>query len=121
MQQTPITKPIIIESLRRLDLIMPIKLFIPGMVPKRRPSAYRNGRHKLPTYHLHHSLVDTCKGGALPCEFRTSFICLSMNESPFQMVYLKDNMTYSRILSVIRWELSIRPRSASRESAAEDL
>jgi len=34
MQQTPIMTPIIMESLRRLDLIMPIKLFIPGIVPK---------------------------------------------------------------------------------------
>ena len=34
MQQTPSMTPMIMESLRRLDLIMPIKLFIPGIVPK---------------------------------------------------------------------------------------
>jgi len=36
MQQTPTMTPIIMESLRRLDLIMPIKLFIPGIVPKKK-------------------------------------------------------------------------------------
>lgn len=33
MQQMPINTPMIMESLRRLDFIMPIKLFMPGIVP----------------------------------------------------------------------------------------
>jgi hypothetical protein len=50
MQQIPIMTPIIMESLRRLDLIMPIKLFIPGIVPKEvdRQHTTRTSRDCLP-------------------------------------------------------------------------
>lgn len=61
MQQTPIIRPMIMESLRRRDLIMPIKLFTPGIVPnKSQPLDKTNVQHGLHTYYLGHSVIHTC-------------------------------------------------------------
>lgn len=50
---------------------------------------------------------------------RVSYACLDIDIR--NCCELLSKVSYSRISSVIRCELSIRPRSASNESAADDL
>ena len=57
--QTPMTKPIIIESLRRRDLIIDTKLLIPGMVSGELLVTSRKGHKQGPTQDVHHPGIDT--------------------------------------------------------------
>jgi len=67
MRHIPIKTPIIMESLRRLDLIIDTKLLIPGIVPadKRIQKITHTQKRLVRTYYLHHSRVDTSQRSPL--------------------------------------------------------
>jgi hypothetical protein len=112
------------ESLRRLDLIIPIKLFIPGIVPKAvdRQYATRKDTGCLPNTWIIRWLIPVSDTRCLANSERVSYACLIKQcTSVLWSIRVNNDVTYSRMSSVMWCELSIRPRSASSESAAEDL
>lgn len=124
MQQTPISMPIIMESRRRLDLIMPIRLFMPGMIPR------EDAQHTIrmgstdcrPITWTIRWLIPVSETRWFANSDRVSYACLSASALQVNgLLERRNSITYCRISSVIWCELSIRPRSASNESAAEDL
>jgi len=115
------TKPIIIESLRRRDLIIDTKLLIPGMVSVESLVVGRKREQASITQDVHHAGINTSQRGSLSRELRASFVCLTEDHTKAGIMVWQQMATHFRISSVIRCELSILPRSASRESAAEDL
>jgi hypothetical protein len=75
MQQIPRMTPTIMESLRRLDLIMPIKLFMPGIVPKEvdRQHTMRMGRDCLPITWIIRWLIPVSEARCLENSERVSY------------------------------------------------
>jgi hypothetical protein len=115
-------QPRITVSRRRLVLIIESKESIPGNVPKTLHGelAYADQDETLLRTPPIRALMEANEERCRENSSRVAYACLYNKSVCMALKLLRSVYSHPSRSSVIRWELSIRPRSASSESAAEE-